>query len=461
MPAEMTLSPALRRNLSLRDLVVFGLLFIGPLAPVGVFGVLDAKADGAVALVYVLATLAMSCTAWSYAQMSRVIPRAGSVFSYASEGLGAGAGFIAGWMAMLDYLFIPAVAYLFSGIALHALVPAIPAWVFTVVAFAITTWFNLRGVSVAARAGRIVLSAEIVVLAIFIVSACVALLTHGVNRPILSPFTGMGALGTDAPSALSAVGGAVSIAVLSYLGFDAIASFAEENAGDPRNVGRAILYCLVGAGIVFVAQSFLAGLLSTGTPATLRASPNAQGTAFYDVARTAIGAWLATTLAVTKAVGPAFAAMTGQAAAGRLLFGMAREGRLPRTLAVVNSKRGVPLAALVTAACLTLVVAVWAAQRDDGLSVLVSIVDVGALSAFALLHLSVVGYFLVKRRAEHSLAHVAIPIAGLAVTLWVLAESSGLAQVIGGVWLGIGLATTSFVRGGGADGHVPAPGDSP
>lgn len=36
-------SPHLRRNLSLRDLVVFGLLFIGPLAPVGVFGVLDAR----------------------------------------------------------------------------------------------------------------------------------------------------------------------------------------------------------------------------------------------------------------------------------------------------------------------------------------------------------------------------------------------------------------------------------
>ncbi len=437
---------SLRRNLSARDLVVFGLLFIGPLAPVGVFGVLDARADGAVALVYLLATLAMSCTAWSYAQMSRVVPRAGSVFSYATEGLGRSAGFIAGWMAMLDYLFIPAVAYLFSGIALHALVPAVPAWIFTVAAFVVTTWLNLRGVSVAARAGRIVLIAEIVVLLIFVVSACVVIASRGAQRPALTPFVGFGALGEHAASAVSAVGGAVSIAVLSFLGFDAIASFAEENAGEARDVGRAIVICLAVAGVVFVAQSYLAALLNPISPASLRDAPNAQGTAFYDVSRMAIGTWLATTLAITKAIGPAFAAMTGQAAAGRLLFGMARDGRLPARLAIVNAERGVPRAALATAAALTLAVAVWAARRDDGLSVLVSIVDVGALSAFALLHLSVIGYFAVRRQAKASSLHIAIPMVGIVVTVWVLAESSPSAQVIGALWLALGLMVSAAAR---------------
>lgn len=438
MANDTPTTESLRRNLSARDLVVFGLLFIGPLAPVGVFGVLDARADGAVALVYVLATLAMSCTAWSYAQMSRVVPRAGSVFSYATEGLGPNAGFIAGWMAMLDYLFIPAVAYLFSGIALHALVPAVPAWIFTVLAFVVTTWFNLRGVSVAARAGRVVLVAEIVVLLVFIVSASWVLATRGADRPLLTPLVGMGALGAGTASSMSAVGGAVSIAVLSFLGFDAIASFAEENAGDSRDVGKAIVICLVVAGTVFVAQSYPAALLNATNPADLRANPDAQGTTFYDVSRLAIGAWLATMLAITKAIGPAFAAMTGQAAAGRLLFGMAREGRLPARLAAVHAERGVPRAALATAAVLTLAVAVWAARRDDGLSLLVSIVDVGALTAFAMLHLSVIGYFAVRRRAPTSPVHIVLPALGIVVTAWVLAESSRLAQLIGAVWFVLG-----------------------
>ncbi|MDQ0844838.1 amino acid transporter [Streptomyces sp. V1I6] len=55
----------LRHTLGFRDLVVYGLLFIVPMAPVGVFGTLDAKSGGAVALVYVVATIAMTCTAMS------------------------------------------------------------------------------------------------------------------------------------------------------------------------------------------------------------------------------------------------------------------------------------------------------------------------------------------------------------------------------------------------------------
>ena len=76
---------------------------------------------------------------------------------------------------------------------------------------------------------------------------------------------------------------------------------------------------------------------------------------------------MATLLAVTKAIGPAFAAMTAQAAAARLLFGMARDGHLPNALATVDAPHRVPRVALLTAATLTLVVSVWAARRDDGL----------------------------------------------------------------------------------------------
>ena len=432
MPTAPSDARALERNLSLRDLVVYGLLFIGPLAPVGVFGVLDAKSDGAVALVYLLATVAMAFTAWSYAQMSRVVPHAGSVFAYASEGLGAPAGFVAGWMAMLDYLLIPSVAYLFSGIALHALVPGVPAWVFTVVAFVVTTALNLGGVGVAARVGLVVLVTEIVVCAVFVVSAIVVLGSSGHARAWSAPFTGTGQLNG------AMIAGAISIAVLSFLGFDAIASFAEESAGDERQVGKAIVFCLVVAGALFVVQSYLAAVLSAVAPAELAELPERQGTAFYDVARLAIGPWMATMLAVTKAVGPAFAAMTGQAAAARLLYGMARDRRLPAALAKVDPRSGVPRASLVTAATLTLAVSVWAARRDDGLALLVSIVDVGALSAFTMLHASVVGFFVVRGKGAARAMHVVVPAIGAAVTVWVLVGASPLARVVGATWLGVG-----------------------
>ena len=424
---------ALRRTLSRRDLVVYGLLFIGPLAPVSVFGVLEARTGGAVALVYLLGTIAIAFTAWSYARMSAVVPHAGSVFAYVSEGIGQRAGFLAGWLAMLDYLLIPSVAYLFSGIALHALVPAVPAWVFTAAGLLLTTALNLTGVGVAARAGFVVVAAELVVLAAFVASAVFVLVVNGPTKPWLAPFAGTA--GLDA----AAIGGAMSIAVLSFLGFDAIASFAEETTGDSRQVGSAIFVCLAAAGLLFVLQTYLAGVLATTSPAELAARPADQGTAFYDLTRSAIGPGLAATLALMKAIGPAFAAMTAQAAAARLLFGMARDGRLGRALATVDERHGVPRAALLTAAGLTLVISVWAARRDDGLDVLVSIVDVGALAAFTLLHASVVGYFVVRRKGRSRAAHWIVPTAGAVVTIAVLASAGTLAKSVAAIWLAAGV----------------------
>ncbi|MFE2021101.1 APC family permease [Streptomyces sp. NPDC059499] len=425
----------LRRTLGFRDLVVYGLLFIAPMAPVGVFGTLDAKSDGAVALVYVVATVVMAFTAFSYAQMVRVAPLAGSVFAYARKGLGEGPGFIAGWMAMLDYLLIPAVAYLFSGIAMNALVPEVSRWVWTAIAVAVTTLLNLWGVRAAARVGFAVLTMEIVVLLVFVVSAVVVLARDGAQRGWLTPFTG------DSGFSMTAVLGAVSVAVLSYLGFDAIASFAEEVTGGSAKVARAVLFCLVLAGVLFVVQSYLAALLQPVTSAELAADPVMQGSAFYDAVDASVGTWLHDLVAVSKAVGAAFAALAGQAAAGRLVFAMAREHRLPSFLARVDGGSGVPRVAIGGAAVVTLVAAVWAARRDDGLDHLVSVVNVGALTAFVLLHASVVGWFAVRRMEgpPNWWRHVLLPVVGAGVLIAVILEATTSAQLVGLCWLGIGL----------------------
>ncbi|MEV0111661.1 APC family permease [Streptomyces sp. NPDC050844] len=426
----------LRRSLGFRDLVVYGLLFIAPMAPVGVFGTLDAKSHGAVALVYVIATISMAFTAFSYAQMVRVVPQAGSVFAYARVGLGNGAGFIAGWMAMLDYLLIPAVAYLFSGIAMEALVPSVSRWVWTAIAVLVTTALNLWGVRAAARVGFLVLAMEIVVLLVFIVSAIVVLAQDGAQRDWLSPLTGDGSQGAFA---LSAVVGAVSVAVLSYLGFDAIASFAEEVTGGSAKVARAVLFCLALAGVLFIAQTYLVALLEPLSSAELAAEPGKQGSAFYDAVDSAVGDWLHDTVAVSKAIGAAFAALAGQAAAGRLLFAMARDRRLPRALSRTDS--GTPRVALLCAAVVTMVAAVWAARRDDGMDHLVSVVDIGALTAFVLLHASVVGWFVVRRRegAFSWWRHLLVPVLGAAITVAVIVEAAGSAQVVGLIWFVVGL----------------------
>jgi len=71
----------------------------------------------------------------------------------------------------------------------------------------------------------------------------------------------------------------------------------------------------------------------------------------------------------------------------------------------------------------------------------VSIVDVGALAAFTLLHGSVIGYFVVRRKGVARAAHRVVPVLGAAVTIAVLMAASPLAKTVGAVWLGVGLLT--------------------
>lgn len=82
-----------------------------------------------------------------------------------------------------------------------------------------------------------------------------------------------------------------------------------------------------------------------------------------------------------------------------------------------------------------------------------SVADIGALTAFTLLHASVVAWFAVRRRGGPVVwwRHVLVPVVGAAVTVAVIVEASGVAQVVGAVWpaLGVGvlLARRGRVRG--------------
>src|SRR5882724_194135 len=87
----------LKRSLSLSDLLIYGLVFIVPGAPIAVYGIVFNASHGMVPLVYLVGLVAMLFTALSYMAMSRAIPVAGSVYAYAAHALGPAAGFFAGW----------------------------------------------------------------------------------------------------------------------------------------------------------------------------------------------------------------------------------------------------------------------------------------------------------------------------------------------------------------------------
>lgn len=427
----------------LRDLVVLGLLFIGPTAPVNVFGVLAVMSQGAVALVYVLATLMMGFTVYSYMSMSRVCANAGAVYAYASLAISPCAGFLTGWLIFLDYLLIPAVAYLFCGISFNTIIPSVPVWVFTLAAVLLTTALNLCGVKKIARFNLLILALELIMLMVVLGCSVVVLLTSGYSYDWLAPFTGWGGV-TD-----SALFTAISVAVLSYLGFDTIAMFAEEHQGNIFTVGRAMLFCLLLAGMLFVLQTYVAVLLSPFSLQTLTTQPQLQGKAYYLIINQAVAPWLGSLFALQKGIGAVFAAMVGQAATSRLMFSMARDGRLPRLLGYVGGQARVPVVAIMVVAILDVMLAVLAALLPDGLSRLVSCVDLGALVAFVMLHCAVIGYFVVRqRRYDMSglLRYLLVPLVGMGLLLPVLWHIQLLAKVVGLIWLCMGVVMWLYCR---------------
>jgi amino acid transporter len=179
------------------------------------------------------------------------------------------------------------------------------------------------------------------------------------------------------------------------------------------------------------------GLIANGDP---------DGTAFYDAAEAAGGHWLYVVTAVATAVAWGFAnSLVAQAATSRLLFAMARDRQLPAFLARVHPTRRVPVNATLLVAVVSLALGIYMSQRDDGISLLSTLVNFGALSAFLLLHVAVVVHFVVRHKSRDWWRHLAVPVIGFAILFYVVINAKVAAQELGFVWLGIGLVLLVFL----------------
>ena len=78
-------------------------------------------------------------------------------------------------------------------------------------------------------------------------------------------------------------------------------------------------------------------------------------------------------------------------------------------------------------------------SRDDGITLLSTLVNFGALTAFLLLHVSVVSHFIVRRKSRDYWRHLAVPVLGFAILLAVIVNAHVAAQTLGFTWLAIGL----------------------
>jgi amino acid transporter len=192
--------------------------------------------------------------------------------------------------------------------------------------------------------------------------------------------------------------------------------------------------------VLFIVQTWVASLL-VPNPGRLVSEGDPGGTAFYDAAAVASGAWLAKLTALATAIAWGFAnSLVAQAATSRLLYAMARDRQLPRLLARIHPSKGVPVNATLLTAAVSLVLGLYFNTRDDGISLLSTLVNFGALTAFLALHVSVVVHYLVRNGSRDYLRHLVVPVLGFAILAYVLVNAQLQAKWLGLIWFGIGLA---------------------
>jgi putrescine importer len=411
--------PTLVRSLGLLGALGFGLAYMMPMASFTTYGVVNTLTDGRIVLAYVVTLVAMLFTATSYASMAGAHPKAGAAYSYTRLTFGAHAGFLGGWTILLDYVMLPMMAYLVIGVYLHAAVPAVPQAVWILAALVLVTLLNVTGVKLLSRVSNVIVAAQVVFLVVF---AFLAL------QPVLGGTAAAVPAGDTGVATLLA---GSAVLCYSFLGFDAVASIAEETKDPARTVPRAIVLVTLCGGVLFIVVSWLSQVVFPDWRAYT--SPDA---AANDVVGAA-GEHLLTAFFTAAFVAGCFGAvMAQQATAARVLFAMGRDGLLPRRVfGTLSARFGTPVGSTLVIAAVGLV-----ALFVD-LTFASSLINFGALAAFTLVNLAVIKHFLIDEKRRGALAGLrygVLPGIGCALTVWLWTSLSLPALVVGLTWLALG-----------------------
>jgi putrescine importer len=321
----------LRRVLNLKDLIIYGLILIQPVAAMPLFGHANDLSRGHAVSAILVSMIGMVFTAISYGRMANLYPAAGSAYTYVSKGLHPYIGFVAGWSMFMDYLFLPIICAIYCAITAAHLIDFVPYSAWLVIFSLMFTALNLRGVKMAANFNW-VLMVIMSVIVFWFMGAAIRYITgqSGVaglfsTRPFYDPKF----------FALKPMAGATALAALTYIGFDGITTLSEEVKNPKRNVLlAAVLVCVI-TGVWSGAQVYLAQLSwpdwqSFTQGLSPAAKNNALDTAIMTVAKRIGGVSLDFSLTLVLLVASIGSGVGAALGASRLLYGMGRDGVIPR-----------------------------------------------------------------------------------------------------------------------------------
>ena len=421
-----------KRVLGLPALVFFGLVYMVPLTVWTTYGVVATSTGGHLPAAYLVTTIAMLFTAYSYGRMVVVQPIAGSAYAYASRAFGRKLGFMVGWALLLDYIFLPMINYLVIGLYMEDYFPSIgqPMWI--IVSVLIVTGLNILGIQLLAGMNLVLVSAQFVFIAVFAVLAIGDITGEVEVKSFTAPFFESG-------MDVGAIFAGAAILALSFLGFDAVSTLSEETDDPRRRIPKAILLCALVGGGVYIFQSDLGHL---AFPDFASFEDHAD-VASADVMKSIGGDFLNSFFTAAYVAGCFACAMASQASVSRILFAMSRDGSLPKSFfARLHPTYRTPVTA-------NLVVGLFGLTAlFISLTTVSSMISFGALAAFSFVNLAVVKTYILdqgRRSGADIFKFGVLPFAGMAFTLYLWTQLSALTFKIGLGWLVAGFVALLII----------------
>jgi basic amino acid/polyamine antiporter, APA family len=445
----------LRKDLTWLDLTVFGVAVV---IGAGIFTVTASTAGDitgpAIWISFVIAAITCALAALCYAEFASTLPVAGSAYTFSYATFGEFLAWIIGWNLLLELVIGAAVvskgwsSYLgsvfgFAGgtvqlgsIELDWGALLIVSLVATLIAVGTKVSSRISGVITAIKVSVVIF---VVVVGVFYIKGSnyspfipkpeAGQEASGINQSVLSLLTGAHSSHYGWYGVLAGA----SIVFFAFIGFDIVATMAEETKRPQRDVPRGILTSLGVVTVLYIAVSVvLSGMVSYtqlktmpgGKPANLATAFTANGIQ-----------WASKIIAVGALAGLTTVVMVLLLGGCRVLFAMARDGLLPRPLAKTSS-RGTPVR-------ITMLVALVTAATSSVFPIgkLEEMVNVGTLFAFVLVSAGVI----VLRRTRPDLERgfrapwvPVLPIASICACVWLMVNLTALTWVRFAVWLVLG-----------------------